>query len=78
MLSVSIPPYAQRYSMRATIAEGGATLCGGTGGWSAVVPPPAVSDAVPAVVGNNPAVVGNTPAVVGNTPADQGTSTCDG
>ena len=75
---VSIPPYAQRYSIRATIAERGATHCGGAGGWATTVPPPAVVGDTPAEVGNIPAVMGNIPAVVGDIPADQGTSTCDG
>ena len=73
-----MPPHAQRYSIRATIAGSGATLFGGAGGWVTTVPPPAVVGDIPVELGNSPAVVGNIPAVVGDVPADQGTSTCDG
>ena len=79
-----MPPHAQRYSIRATIAGSGATHCGGAGGWVATVPPTAVVGDIPSRMGNTPSEVGNTPSEVGNIPAvegeipaDQGTSTCD-
>ena len=73
-----MPPHAQRYSIRATIAGSGATHCGGAGGWVATVPPTAVVGDSPSKMGNTPSEMGNIPAVEGEIPADQGTSTCDG